>query len=192
MQYYHFDRSTGEFLGAFNAQIDPLETQRQGKVVYCLPGLSDTKTPPPSTDQGVVAVWTGAAWDTVQDHRGETWWDGSSEVTITEIGDPSEQGLSATPPAPEPPSPTVENIKAECSRRIFAIANSNAQMNMASFAAAGVFNASQMAAYTAGLQWIAAMRAKCAVLIVNSDPAFAEDSSWPACPAAAAALAAQF
>ena len=92
----------------------------------------------------------------------------------------------------DPAMPDADSIKTECSRRIFAIANSNAQMNMASFAAAGLFSASQMTAYTSGLQWVAAMRAKCAALIAAADPAFTNDASWPQCPQAAAALAAQF
>lgn len=192
MQYFHFDRSTGEFLGLHNAQIDPLETQRQGKIVFCRPGLTDTMVPPPETATNEVAVWNGSAWDVLPDHRGETWWQGATPITVSAIGDPSEMGLSPTEPPPEPPAPDAENIKAECSRRIFLVANNNAQMNMASFAAAGLFNAAQMSAYASGLQWVAAMRAKCAVLIAAADQAFADDASWPVCPAAAAALAAQF
>lgn len=84
------------------------------------------------------------------------------------------------------------SVKDECRSRIYAVANETAQMNMASFAAANLFTAEQMTAYTSGLQWVAAMRAQCAALIAAADPSFADDASWPACPPEAAALAAQF
>lgn len=192
MQYFSFDRTTGAFLGARDAQIDPLETERHGKTIFCRPGLTDTTVSPPETAANEAAVWNGSTWSIVPDHRKETWWQGSTEVVIDFLGDPAERGLSRSELAPEPPAATADNIKAECSRRIFLVANGNAQMNMASFAAAGLFNAAQMSAYASGLQWVAAMRAKCAVLIAAADQAFADDASWPVCPAAAAALAAQF
>lgn len=165
MRYYSFSPASGEFIASRAPQIDPLESERAGAIVYCLPGAHETPVEPPSTVPGTVAAWTGEAWE------------------VRPI--PEE-------PAPEPPSPTAKNIKAECADRIYAVANSNAQMNMASFAAASLFSAEQMAAYTAGLQWVVAMRAKCATLIATADPSFADDASWPACPPEAAALAAQF
>ena len=84
------------------------------------------------------------------------------------------------------------DIKDECRARIYAVANQTAQMNMASFAAAGLLDDAKMTAYTSGLQWVAAMRAKCAELIAAADPSYRDDAAWPPCPAAAAALAAQF
>lgn len=192
MRYYSFSPSTGEYIGSRAPQIDPLESVAAGATVYCLPGAFETTSEPPSTTPSLAAVWGGAAWSVLPDHRGETWWHGGTEIKITTLGDPVKLGLSKVAPPADPPAATAENIKAECSQRIFLVANGNAQMNMASFAAAGMFNAEQMKAYASGLQWVAAMRAKCATLIAAADPAFSNDTSWPACPAAAAALAAQF
>jgi len=83
-------------------------------------------------------------------------------------------------------------IKDECRRRIFAVANETAQMNMASHAAAGLFDAGKNAAYLAALTWVAEMRAACAALIAAADAAFLNDEAWPACPPDAAALAANY
>lgn len=70
--------------------------------------------------------------------------------------------------------------KADCRRRIFAVADETAQMNLAAAAAAGVLEEEQMTVYRAGLAWIHAMRAACA------------DGHWPEPPAEVVALAARF
>lgn len=93
---------------------------------------------------------------------------------------------------PPPPPPTAGVIKDECRKRIYAVANETAQMNMASFAAAGLFTADQMAAYVSGLQWVMTMRQKCAGVVASAEPTYADDKHWPAAPDAAKALSAQF
>jgi hypothetical protein len=80
---------------------------------------------------------------------------------------------------------------AECRRRILAVASESTQMNLASAAAAGLLDEADLAAYRAGLGWVAAMRATWAPLAeAGADPA--DDAAWPACPPEAAALAARF
>lgn len=94
-------------------------------------------------------------------------------------------------PAPQPifdPTPVGD----ECRRRIFAVASTNAQVNMAAARAAGLLSAEDDAAFAAGLGWINAMRGACAALIAAQDATFADDAHWPECPAAVVALAAKF
>lgn len=92
-------------------------------------------------------------------------------------------------------------IKAECRRRIYGVASSEAQMNINGAAAlAGAKTASQRSAAETALltaqalavQWITDMRAAVETLSADPDADFLAETSWPACPAEVIALAAQF
>lgn len=96
---------------------------------------------------------------------------------------------------PTPPLSGAElnvAIKMECQRRIYAVVDQIAQVNLAAAAAGGVLTAERMGVYRAGLAWIASMRAKCGDLIAASDQTFTEDSHWPAPAASIVALADAF
>ena len=93
---------------------------------------------------------------------------------------------------PEPTPPTADEIKAECGRRIYAVASQAAQTNMAAARAAGVLTEEQNAAFLSGLQWIAAMRGAAGKLVAASDATYKNDSHWPACPQAVIDLADAF
>jgi len=80
----------------------------------------------------------------------------------------------------------------ECQRRIFGVADSTAQMNMASAAAANMLTADQMTAYQSGLQWIAQMRGTWRGLAADTSKDITADANWPTCPTAVVALAAGF
>ena len=95
----------------------------------------------------------------------------------------------------------VNEIKAECSRRIYAIASREAQMNVATAASvasaktASVRNDAENAVIVgagAGVGWVAQMMA--AVHTNASDPSidFKADDVWPDCPAEAQAVYGQF
>lgn len=75
----------------------------------------------------------------------------------------------------------------ECRRRILAVLDETAQLNLTAAAAAGTLPAAALETYRAGLQWIGAMRA--AWPAVAGDPAGAD---WPPIPAGLTELAAQF
>jgi hypothetical protein len=94
----------------------------------------------------------------------------------------------------EPPEPTIsaEMIKAECARRIYAIASDNAQKNMMANAIAGNFDEDDVTAWQAGVAWIATMQTVCRELIAAGDATYAQDGHWPLCPESAAALAARY
>jgi hypothetical protein len=81
--------------------------------------------------------------------------------------------------------------KAECRRRIFAVVDEMAQINLAAAAGAGLLSDAQRGAYIAGLGWITQMRGAWPDL-VDSGADLADDANWPAVPDGAAALVAAF
>lgn len=80
----------------------------------------------------------------------------------------------------------------ECSRRIYAVADETAQMNMASMASAGLLTSEQMTAYQSGLQWIAQMRGTWRGLAADTSKDVTVDANWPECHADVVALAGAF
>lgn len=84
-----------------------------------------------------------------------------------------------------------EAARAECRRRILAVAPETTQTNLIGAAAAGLLDPAALAAYRASVGWIAQMRAAWGPIAdAGFDPA--DDALWPACPPAVLALAAQF
>lgn len=100
MHLYTFDINTGVYVGQRMAQVDPLETKARGQTVYMQPGRNATTVIPPAVGPKQAARWTGAAWEVVPDHRGETWWrDWQTPVVIDMLGPP--RGVEPLkPPAP--------------------------------------------------------------------------------------------
>lgn len=84
-----------------------------------------------------------------------------------------------------------DSARAECSRRIFDVVDANAQMNLASAAAAGLLTSAQMQTYQAGLQWVADMRATWPTL-ADQDADISDDANWPSVPVGVIELAASF
>lgn len=92
-------------------------------------------------------------------------------------------------------------VKAECRRRIFAVANETAQANMTAAvtvvsaktaASRSTQEAQMLTTFGEGVAWIAAMRANVATLTADANADFRADAAWPACPPAVIALAASF
>ncbi|TRD18398.1 hypothetical protein [Palleronia caenipelagi] len=94
-----------------------------------------------------------------------------------------------------------EAVRAECRRRIYAIASAEAQSNMAlaqgqiaarpgSGRSAG--DLALLAGVAAALDWVTQMRAAYAALSADPDADYTSDTAWPDCPAEAKAVAAQF
>lgn len=94
----------------------------------------------------------------------------------------------------EAPAPgfDVDAVKAECGRRIYAVASDNAQKNMLATIVAGGMSDADKTTFGAGVIWIADMQAACRDLIAAADPDFADDAKWPDIPAGVAELAARF
>lgn len=86
--------SGGVYIGPAVAFESPLEPN-----VFHVPA-SCIQVEPPATTAGEIAIWSDGAWSLAPDHRGETWYLEGDKVVIDFVGDPSEQGYSALPPAP--------------------------------------------------------------------------------------------
>lgn len=92
-------------------------------------------------------------------------------------------------------------IKAECARRIYAVASAAAQQNMA---AAVVLIAAKpssactqddmdtLTAFEAACSWVHAMRSAVGGLAADASADYATDDAWPAVPGTVIELAAQF
>ena len=81
-------------------------------------------------------------------------------------------------------------IRAECRRRILAVMDETAQMNLAADAAAGRFDEAGGRAYGAALVWRDAMRARAREFRQGRPGDFTSDAAWPAPAPAIADLAA--
>lgn len=123
---YFYDGKTREFLRSAPAQLDP-------GTGAPLPALLATHTAPPETAEKQAAVWNGAAWDIVEDHRqhineqgtkegGTPYWlpdegdDWQSPERYKEDLGPLPAGAVTT--RPEKPALTPEEAKAAAVARI--------------------------------------------------------------------------
>lgn len=100
MIIYHFNKQTGELIGASDAKLDPREGQP------LVPAFA-TLTAPPQTGVNEVAVFNGSTWEIYPDYRGDEYWlEDRTHVIITEIGvEPPSDSLSGDP------GPTIEEAK---------------------------------------------------------------------------------
>lgn len=126
MKAYVYNEKNGEFVREAVTDLDPLETRLAGKNVWLLPAHS-TFTPPPAAGEKQAAVWNGAKWEIVEDHRqkrdkggviikesgtahwlpGDTW--ESPARYMTELGPLPDDAILARP---EKPAPTLDEAKA--------------------------------------------------------------------------------
>lgn len=98
------------------------------------------------------------------------------------------------------PLPTEDDIKAECSRRIYEIADDNTQKNLTGYvttlasipALGGALTPQQkldMQLFAMSVQWIAEMRGTWPGLV--GDLGYKDDTKWPTCPEDVKSLAAR-
>lgn len=82
MEIYHYHPVTGEYLGAGQADQDPLEQDN-----WLVPAFA-TIAPPPKTGADKSAVFEAVKWTLVEDHRGKTVYHKQTKVerTVTELG----------------------------------------------------------------------------------------------------------
>ena len=62
MKAYHYDSETKKYIGEIDRQIDPLESQAQGKEIWLMPADS-TDVVPPEAKEGYDIVFNGAGWE---------------------------------------------------------------------------------------------------------------------------------
>ena len=91
MIFYAYHSETGEYLGERTGQLSPREDG-----VYLQPANTTDIVP---LDGDGVNVFNGESWDLVEDHRGEVYYDGVAQVTISELG-AIDEGLTADPVYP--------------------------------------------------------------------------------------------
>ncbi|MDQ0391125.1 hypothetical protein [Labrys monachus] len=116
---------------------------------------------------------------------------------FTQNGD----GTFSPPAIPAALLPTLDDVKAECKRRILAVASLEAQSNIngyvnninAMVATGGTLTTDEHAdllLFNRAMRWIAAMRTACPALVGVAD--YTADSHWPALDADLAAFAQRF
>jgi hypothetical protein len=124
--------------------------------------------PKPAPGVNQVVTWGGGAWV---------------------LRDKSPEDLAAEASAKEQIAQKAGRL--ECRRRIFAVVDEMAQINLAAAAGAGLLSEAQREAYISGLGWIQLMRGTWPAL-VEAGADLSDDANWPAVPAGAAALVAAF
>lgn len=99
MLVYKFDEK-GVFVGTDETELDPLESELQGKEIYLLPPNSTFDSP--EEREGFAPVWNGEKWEQVKDNRGCEYWlegdaYGAPARMMDELG-PLPDGAILTPP----------------------------------------------------------------------------------------------
>ena len=119
MKLVYYYNENKEFTFCEEAQLDPLESELQGREIYLLPADA-TFTEPNQLRDGFVQIWEDECWKEVEDHRGKEYWlSGASyydePLIMTEIG-PLPEGASLERPQKtdkEIADETLLNAKAE-------------------------------------------------------------------------------
>ncbi len=62
MKAYCYDKTTGQYVGIRECQIDPVRSEREGKDVYLLPGNSTFVAPPSYDAENQFPAWNGKKW----------------------------------------------------------------------------------------------------------------------------------
>ena len=99
MIFYTYDEKTKEFTGTQNGFIDPLETKKQGKNVYLVPANATAKKPL-KTKENQAVIFNGTEWEIIADYRGKTYYIGTEQHEMKELGDLPE-GATFEPVEPE-------------------------------------------------------------------------------------------
>lgn len=101
--YFYADEPENErnhllLIGKGTAQLDPLESEAQGKNVYLMPPTA-TKVAPPKGGEGYVTRWNPTAnkWDKLLNVWGESYYNGEDAVEIKFYGDPADKGYTKEP-----------------------------------------------------------------------------------------------
>ena len=85
MKYYTYDDETKEFLFSGEAELDPLETENQGKNIYLLPANS-TFDEPLKPKEGFAVVYNDG-WEYISDYRGKKYIKDNMVQEIKELGE---------------------------------------------------------------------------------------------------------
>ena len=108
MIFYTYDEKTKEYTGTQNGFIDPLETKKRGENVYLFP-RNATYQKPPKTEENQAVIFNGDEWEIVADYRGQTYYIGTEQHEMKELGD-LPKGATFKPVEPEK---TLDELKSE-------------------------------------------------------------------------------
>jgi hypothetical protein len=86
----------------------------------------------------------------------------------------------------------AETVKAECSRRIYAILDAPTVSNVQGAVLAGELDDGEMAVFRSGRAWVNAMLEASRAIAANPDADPTADTAWPAVPDGMIELAARF
>jgi hypothetical protein len=88
MKLYNYSTITGEYLGAQEAQLDPLESVKAGKEVWLTNPDTQTTSIPPEAGANQKAVWQGEQWSLIADYRGQVFYNRETgqPIIIDELG----------------------------------------------------------------------------------------------------------
>ena len=86
MIFYSYDKKTKEYIGTQSGFIDALETKKQGKKVYLVPPNATDKKPL-ETKENQAVIFNGSEWEIVADYRNKTYYIGTEQHEMKELGD---------------------------------------------------------------------------------------------------------
>lgn len=86
MNAYKFNPTTKEYEGIQEAQLNPIQTEKQKKEVYLLPGNSTFEIPP-EKEEGKAIVFENDNWLLKTDYRGRKAYNNEGLLIISYIGD---------------------------------------------------------------------------------------------------------
>ena len=86
MNAYKFNKETKEYEGIQEAQLDPIQTEKQKKEIYLLP-INSTFEIPPEKEEGKAIVFENGNWLLKADFRGKKAYNNEGLLIINYIGD---------------------------------------------------------------------------------------------------------
>jgi len=86
MNAYKFNPITKEYEGIQQAQLNPIQTEKQGKDIYLLP-INSTFEIPPEKEEGKAIVFENDSWLLKTDYRGRKAYNNEGLLIISYIGD---------------------------------------------------------------------------------------------------------
>lgn len=104
-KYYIWDTETHKYIGEYESQIDPLETEKAGHTVYCGLPTNGTYDKPLTHKENCEIVWNGNEWayQEIQQEKTES---------VSETKLEPEQEPESEPEPEQEPEPTQEEIQA--------------------------------------------------------------------------------
>lgn len=95
MNAYKFNKETKEYEGTQEAQLDPIQTEKQKKEIYLLP-INSTFEIPPEKQEGKAIVFENGNWLLKADFRGKKAYNNEGLLIIDYIGDLKEGDILLT------------------------------------------------------------------------------------------------